>query len=277
MKTEKFCIRQKGEAEYVTFPILEETGCVRHLFTTRKGGVSRGIFSSMNLSFTRGDEPEAVKENYRRIAEILQCSPEDFVCADQTHTTNIRRVTWQDRGKGVSREKDYRDVDGLITDVPGIVLVTFFADCVPLYFVDEKKRAVGLAHSGYKGTRNRMGRHMVEAMCQEFGSHREDIKAVIGPSICVNCYEVGAEVAKEFAEEFPEAAARILKPGKQPGKYQLDLWETNVHILLTAGIRQENLMVTDICTCCNPQELFSHRASGGKRGNLGAFLGLRKN
>ncbi len=277
MKSEKFCIENKNGVEYLTFPLFTETGMVSHLFTTRKGGVSQGIFSSMNLSFNRGDNPEAVMENYRRIAEILQCNPEDFVCSDQTHTTNIRIVTEADCGKGVTREKDYTDVDGLLTEIPGIVLVTFYADCVPLYFLDTQRKVIGLAHSGYRGTLHKMGQHMIDMMCQEFGCRREDVKAVIGPSICVNCYEVGEEVAQEFVEAFREISSQILLPGKAKGKYQLNLWETNRSILLQAGIQEENLLVTDVCTCCNSKELFSHRATLGKRGNLGAFLSLRKN
>lgn len=276
MKTEQFCIRQRDGVEYLTFPILEKTGAVKHLFTTRKGGVSQGMYASMNLSFHRGDDREAVAENYRRIARVLECSSEDFVCAVQTHTTNIRVVTREDRGKGVTREPDYTDVDGLVTAVPDIVLVTYYADCVPLYFVDEKKRVIGLAHSGYRGTLQGMGRKMVRTMEEGFGCRTADIKAVIGPSICVNCYEVGEEVAAEFADAFPKEQAQILLPGKTEGKYQLNLWEANRRILTEAGILEENLTVTDVCTCCNPTELFSHRASKGKRGNLAAFLSLRK-
>ncbi len=129
-----------GEVEYLTFPLLEQTGIVRHLFTTRLGGVSQGVCSSMNLSYARGDEKEAVDENFRRIAGVLGCGPEDIVCSDQTHTVNLRVVTRQDGGKGIVRPRDYHDIDGLLTDEPGIVLATFYADCVPLYFVDTRNR-----------------------------------------------------------------------------------------------------------------------------------------
>lgn len=274
MKTGRFHIQNKNGVEYITFPALEESEDIRHLFTTRKGGVSEGIYASMNLSFQRGDKKEDVMENYRRIAEIMGCEPGDFVCAAQTHTDHIRIVTEEDRGKGVTRKTDYSDVDGLITDVRGIVLAAFFADCVPIYFADDIQKVVGLAHSGYRGTLRKIGLKMVQTMEREFQCRPENIRAVIGPSICADCYEVGEEVAEEFGEVFPEIADRILKHGKRKGKYQLDLWETNRTILREAGITEEHLTVTDICTCCNPDELFSHRASKGKRGNLGAFLGL---
>lgn len=265
----------KGEVEYLTFPILENTGLVRHLFSTRLGGVSRGIFSSMSLSYQRGDEKAAVDENYHRIAETLECSVSDIVCADQTHTTNIRVVDDTDKGKGVLYPKDYTDIDGLVTDVKGIVLATFYADCVPLFFVDEKHKAIGLAHSGWRGTVARMGRHMIETMGREYGTRAEDVTAAIGPSICKDCYEVSEDVAEAFRREFnkPGQSDELLYT-KGNGKYMLDLWKANEIILLEAGILPEKLQVTDVCTCCNPDYLFSHRASQGKRGNLGAFMGL---
>ena len=137
---------------YLQFPLLERTGIVDHGFSTRLGGVSRGEFASLNLSFDRGDEPEAVRENFRRIGASIGVKCEDMVLSQQTHTTNIRLIKEEDRGKGVVRERDYTDVDGMITDVPGICLVTSFADCVPLYFVDPVKKVIGLSHSGWRGT-----------------------------------------------------------------------------------------------------------------------------
>ena len=165
-------------------------------------------------------------------------------------------------------------MDGLITEVPGIVLVCMFADCVPLYFVDPVKRVIGLAHSGWKGTLHRMGAHMVQAMRDTFGSDPADLVAAIGPSICRDCYEVSEDVATGFAEQFD--GTDVVTEGRIPGKYQLDLWLANRLILEQAGIPRTQISVTDICTCHNPAYLFSHRASNGKRGNLGAFLMLEK-
>ena len=255
------------------FPALTDTGIVKHCFTTSAGGVSAGMFSALNLSFTRGDDPEAVTENYRRVARALEVDFERIVCSDQTHTTNVRVVTETDAGKGLVRPKDYTDVDGLITDVPGLTLATFFADCVPLYFVDPVHRAIGLSHSGWRGTVARMGKATLEAMKRQYGTCPEDVICAIGPSICQDCYEVSEDVAEEFQKEFPGHEEEILID-KGNGKYQLDLWKANEIVLLEAGVRPEHLSVTDICTCCNPELLFSHRASHGKRGNLGAFLSL---
>lgn len=277
-KSEAPVLIQKEAAgvEYLSFPGLEETGLVRHLFSTRLGGVSKGIYSSMNLSFTRGDEREAVAENFKRIAAVFRSTPEKMVSSHQTHTTNIRQVTEDDCGKGIVRERDYEDVDGLITNVPEIILATFYADCVPLFLVDTKNKAIGLSHSGWKGTAGRMGEGTVKAMKEAFGTRPEDIRAAIGPSICQDCYEVSRDVAEEFFSLFPKEDSRILKQGREEGKYQLNLWEANKRILLQAGVLLEKIEVTDVCTCCNSSYLFSHRASMGRRGNLGAFLQLRK-
>ena len=266
--------RQQGELEYLVFPKLEETGVVEHLFTTRTGGVSSGIYSTMNLSFSRGDDPECVRKNYRRIGEVLGTDPEHMVASKQTHTTNIRLATEADLGNGITGPSAYDDVDGLATDIPGIALVTFYADCVPLYFVDPVKKAIGLAHSGWRGTVAGMGACMVQFMREHFHSDPKDLIVAIGPSICVDCYEVSEEVAEQFREGFPE---EVLQPGKAEGKYQLDLWKANESILLKAGILPEHLTVTDVCTCHNPEYLFSHRASHGQRGNLAAFLMLKNN
>jgi len=265
-----------NQVVYLTFPLLSGTGLVRHLFSTRIGGVSEGIYSSMNLSYTRGDEKAAVDENFKRIAEVFGSSPEQMVFSRQTHTTNVRLVTKEDCGKGSVRPADYDDVDGLITNVPGIILCTFYADCVPLYFVDIKNKAIGLAHSGWRGTVNKMGEQVLKKMQEAYGTRPEDVTAAVGPSICQNCYEVGEEVADAFKESFREEWRYLLRDGALEGKYQLDLQEANRRILAGAGVPKEQIAVTDICTCCNSGLLFSHRASKGKRGNLGAFLELRK-
>jgi len=277
-KAEKSVLKQNrvGSLEYLTFPLLSETGMVNHLFTTRFGGVSKDIYASMNLSYTRGDEKEAVDENYRRITAVFDSSPKNIVCSDQTHTTNIRLVTKNDCGKGVIKAKDYTDIDGLITNEPGIILATFYADCVPLYFVDTENRAIGLSHSGWRGTVGKMGACTLTAMKDAFGTRPQAVKVAIGPSICQDCYEVSEDVAEQFMNLFKDCPSEILATGKEKGKYQLNLWEANRQILLNAGILPENLTVTDICTCCNPDYLFSHRASNGKRGNLAALMELRK-
>ena len=268
------CQERKG-VPFLSFPLLEPyESLVSHGFSTRLGGVSEGFLSSMNLGFSRGDERARVLENYRRMGTALSLPLERMVRSSQSHTTNVRVVTEEDGGSGIVKPLRYEDVDGLITNVRNLPLVTVYADCVPLYFVDPVHEAIGLSHSGWRGTVNRMGEVTLKAMEKAYGTRTSEVLACIGPSICRDCYEVGPDVAEEFRAAFGSGAEMLLeeKPG---GKFQLDLWEANRQILLDAGVREAHLAVTDICTCCNPELLFSHRASKGKRGNLAAFLCLK--
>ena len=297
-----------GDLEYLSFPMLDDTGLVKNLFSTRLGGVSEGIFGSLNLGFGRGDDDQNVLENFRRVGDILGTTPENMVRSSQTHTTNIKIVTDSERGNGIVRPNEENDIDGLITKEKGLVLVTSYADCVPLYFVDPVNQVIGLSHSGWRGTAGRIGKRMVELMQAHFGTRPEDIVAAIGPSICKECYEVSEDVAEVFLtmeSELQEALSileksgiydslsqcdpaedktvvrrcfgnKIVTPGKATGKYQLDLWLANAAILIDAGICPEKISITDICTCHNPEYLFSHRASQGKRGGLCAFLMLKE-
>ena len=268
-------INQQDGVTFLSFPLLEKTGVVVCGFSTRLGGVSRGCCESMNLSFTRGDDPEAVMENYRRIGHALGISPEQIVCSDQTHTVNVRKVGRDDCGNGITKPKPYRDVDGLITDEAQVALATFYADCVPLYLVDPEKKAIGLAHSGWRGTVGKIGKATVEAMRREYGCRPEAIRTVIGPSICQECYEVSEDVAEAFKKAYDPGLWDRLMTKREDGKYQLNLWEACRENFLEAGILPEHISMPEICTCCNPGFLFSHRASKGKRGNLAAFLMLK--
>ena len=260
------------DTPYITSNKISATGIVKHGFSTRIGGVSTGIFSSLNLGFSRGDDYENVIENHKRIAEAIGFDYREIVTSKQTHTTNIKIVKSDDKGKGIITERDYTDIDGFITNVPGVPLATYYADCVPLFFVDTENKAIGLSHSGWRGTVNKMGEKTIKAMKAEYGTKPENIIAFIGPSICGECYEIGEDVADYFKNEFnPEEKGLLLKE-KGDCKYLLDLWKTNEIIMKNAGVKPENIDVTDICTCCNSDLLFSHRASNGERGSLGAFI-----
>lgn len=269
-------VKEKEGVTFLTYPAFEKLPGFVHGFSTRLGGVSEGIYSSMNLSFTRGDKEEAVRENYRRISSALGFEPEDIVTSDQTHTANVRVIMEDDRGNGITRPRPYKDVDGMVTNVPGLVLATFYADCVPLYFIDPVHRAIGLAHSGWRGTAAGIGQETVKRMQENYGSCPEDIYGAIGPSICQECYEVSEDVILKFQKKFSKEIWPSLFYKKENGKYQLNLWEANRQIFLHSGILPEHISMPGICTCCNPEFLFSHRASKGKRGNLAAFLGIKK-
>ena len=268
-------IKKNEGVTFLTYPAFEDVEWLVHGFSTRLGGVSQGIYSSMNLSFTRGDEESCVRENYNRIAAAMGFRAENIVTSDQTHTCNVRKVTEKDRGKGIVTPRDYTDIDGMITNVHSLVLANFYTEIVPLYYVDKKHQAIGLSHSGWRGTVQKIGEVTIKKMAEEYGSNPKDMKVAIGPSICQDCYEVSEDVIQQFRNAFPENDWEELFYKKENGKYQLDLWKANEIVLLDAGVLPEHLEITDICTCCNPDLLFSHRASHGKRGNLGAFLCLK--
>lgn len=268
-------IKENKGVTWLTYPAFEQFADIVHGFSTRLGGVSEGIYASMNLSFTRGDKDAAVYENYRRFAAALGFSERDIVTSDQTHTANVRIITEEDRGNGITKPRPYTDVDGMITNVRGLVLATFYADCVPLYFVDPVHHAIGLSHSGWRGTVAKIGAVTIRKMQETYGTDPADVYAAIGPSICQECYEVSEDVILEFQKSFAPEHWEKLFYKKENGKYQLNLWEANKIIFTEAGITEKHISMSGICTCCNPEFLFSHRASHGKRGNLGAFLGLK--
>ncbi|MBE5935295.1 MAG: peptidoglycan editing factor PgeF [Lachnospiraceae bacterium] len=268
--------------EFLTYKELEKISFIKHAFSTKNGGVSEGIYKSMNLSYTRGDNKENVDENYRRFFSAIGCTLENVALTDQIHKTDIIKVDEEKlhelnekasiKGKKIEGRK-FDNIDGLITNLKNVPLVTSYADCVPLYFVDKKNKAIGLSHSGWRGTVAGMGIKTIEAMKEAYGTNPDDVVAVVGPSICKDCYEVSKEVVDEF---------HIMYDGKfdvtsiytitSNDKRQLDLWEANKNILLLAGIRLENIIISSVCTSCNDDLLFSHRKTQGKRGNLIAVL-----
>ncbi len=272
MKSKTLNINSKNGVQYITFPRLENCGAVRHIFSTRVGGVSDGQYSSMNMSFSGGDDFAAVEENYRRLCGCVGIELSHLVLSRQTHTNNVRTVTAADCGTGYTKDS-FCDVDGLITAERGVALVTQYADCTPLLFCDPVKHVCATSHAGWRGTVAKIGEVTVDKMVSEFGCHREDIIAAIGPCICQKCYEVDTPVFDAFINSGIDITD-VFVEGKDENHFMLNLVNANKNILLAAGIREENIDVSDICTCCNADVLHSHRATGGKRGNLAAIIEL---
>lgn len=245
---------------------------VNHGFSTRIGGRSSKEFASMNLGFGRGDDDKLVAENYRIFCDAAGFDSQSLVTGSQDHNINIRRVGTEQRGIGIWREKDMESVDGLCTNEPGVTLVIYCADCVPLYFVDNRNRAIGLAHAGWRGTASGMARAMVERMGAEFGSDPLELMVGVGPSICPDCFEVDEPVAAEFLK-LPAAEHFVAGPERE--KYHVNLWECNRQFLLAAGVRAENIQIGGLCTMCQSDLVFSHRKTRGRRGSNAAFLALK--
>lgn len=258
--------------KYITFGIFDAAG-LKHGFSTCVGGVSPAGYQSMNLGFNRGDSYENVIANHRLFAGAVGYDYRKTVLSDQIHETNIAEVTEKDIGTGMDGNGGIKGMDGLITDVPGIPLMTFYADCVPLFFCDPVKKVIAAAHSGWRGTVGKIGKVMVDKLESEKGCNREDILAVIGPSICKDCYEVSGDVAEKFAASFPDDIDNIAFK-KDNGKYMLDLWEANRHVLISSGIKEENLEIAGICTFHNPKLMISHRRTGGVRGSMAGVIVL---
>lgn len=263
----------KGDLTYLTFNPWEKDTKMVHGFSTRFGGVSKEALSSLNLGFNRGDSEENVLENYRRISEALGVSFDSLVLSKQVHETEIVKVTKEDKGNGVLSPNKWESMDGLYTDTPGITLVTHYADCVPLFFYAPEYGMIGMAHAGWRGTVQEIGKKMIETWIRDEHIPASAIQVAIGPSIGPCHFEVDEDVAKPFLNQFPNAT--YIKYDEDKGKYNIDLWACNKESLMNAGVLEEHIIVSGICTCCYDQLFFSHRKTKGHRGTLGAFMSLK--
>ena len=261
---------------FLTFPSLSELKFVNHAFSTRIGGISTGEYKSMNLNFKRGDLPDNVTENYKIFCKAAGFDFNTLVSSSQDHNINVRCVTKADCGIGIYREHDMPSVDALVTNEPGVTLVTHYADCTPLLFADPEKKVIALAHAGWRGTVEKIGEATVDVMTEQYGCDPTDIIAVVGPAIGACCYEVDTPVFERFAS-LTELKPAYFTKSLGHGKYLVDLKETNRRMLLEAGLLSINITISDVCTKCNSGLLFSHRASGGKRGGLIAMMCIKDN
>ena len=266
-----------GILPMVESPLFQRETGLEHGFSTRKGGVSKEHLASLNLSFSVEDAKENVLENFRRIGERFGKTPEDFVLSKQSHETKVLKVGTKDRGKGITKDRDYEGIDALITDEKGIILSCFSADCVPILFYDPVHKAVGACHSGWRGTKGKILQNVVEEMRKHFSSNPAEILIAIGPSICKEQYVVSEDLALSFLEDYPDLGEDTASPIQRisKDKFQLDLWDLNRRIALNCGIKEENISISGYCTMENPELFFSHRYSQGKRGLQGAFICLQ--
>lgn len=266
-----------GILPMVESPLFQRETGLQHGFSTRKGGVSKEHLASLNLSFSVEDAKENVLENFRRIGERFGKTPEDFVLSKQSHETKVLKVGTKDRGKGITKDRDYEGIDALITDEKGIILSCFSADCVPILFYDPIHKTVGACHSGWRGTKGKILQNVVEEMRKHFSSNPAEILVAIGPSICKEQYVVSEDLALSFLEDYPDLGEDTASPIQRisKDKFQLDLWDLNRRIALDCGIKEEHISISGYCTMENPELFFSHRYSQGKRGLQGAFICLQ--
>ena len=254
--------KRYGKVEYLKADGIKAPHC----FTTRIGGVSEGIFESMNLGFHRGDDPENVAENYRILGKCIGFEIEDLVLTRQTHTAIVRKVGRADCN-GIDH-RQYPECDGLITNEPGVGLVVFTADCTPILLHDPVTGAVGAVHAGWRGTAAGIAKNCVDAMVREYGCNPADICAAIGPNIGQCCFETDADVPEAMIAALGDDAKEFIEFWE--GKYHVDLKEINGLWLEKAGVRKIEISIS--CTACRPDRYWSHRIVGNDRGSQGAII-----
>lgn len=259
------------DVPYLKYNALNDISFINHAFSTKLGGVSTGEFTSMNLAFNRGDDINSVTENYKRFCNATGFDFDTLVASAQDHNTIVRKVTKEDCGIGITKPRDLQSVDALVTNQPAVTLVTYYADCTPIFFVDKVKRVIALAHAGWRGTVNKICKNVIEVMVNDYGSDTNDIICCVGPAISKCCYEIDKICYDEFARAGDLNLEKIMTD-KGNGKYMADLLETNKQILLSSGVPESNIIISDVCTKCNSDLLWSHRATNGHRGTMCAFM-----
>ena len=262
-----FTEKSLGELKYMTAPNITAV----HAFTTRHGGVSRGIFESLNFSADRGDKPENVSENYRRLCAVIGGTPDGLAFSRQVHKTDIRVCTEADRHT-LFTEVPY-EADGLITDTKGLPLIIFTADCIPILLHDPVRGAIGAVHAGWRGTVGGIAGRAVRLMEERFSCRTEDIRAAIGPGICQSCFETGPEVPEALREVLGGEAEKFISAGRGDRQH-VNLKGANRRLMELAGLKSENISVSDECTMCLPHKYWSHRYTNGKRGSQASVIVL---
>lgn len=247
-------------------------------FSSRVGGVSKGVWNSLNCGFHVDDHPDDVIHNRSRIADALGFTLDDWTCAEQVHGCEVQSVSRIDAGRGsVSRDTAIPDKDAIITQDSGVMLTAFFADCVPLYFIDPDRHVIALAHAGWRGTVGEIARFTIEAFHDQYGSRPEQLIAAIGPSIGGCCYEVDQRVIDRVTPlvNHPDEAAAIVVP-MSDGKYKLNLKELNRQIMIKAGILPTRIECSNWCTSCHTEIFYSHRREHGRTGRMIAWIGRKR-
>lgn len=263
-------LNEKNGIEYFTFGKFKD---LRHCFSTRNGGVSEGCYESLNLGF-RNDKRENVVENYERICSAIGVKKENTVWTKQVHEDKILRVYEKDRGVGLFRERPEVGYDAVITNCRDVVLTGFSADCVLIYFYDSIHQAIGIAHSGWRGTVLEIGKKAVAAMEKEFATKPQELVCAIAPAIGSCCFQVSEDVAEEFLQKLPWSKEFVIKDKENQGKFYIDLHRINERILINSGVKADNIENSLFCTKCHPEYFYSHRLMGNERGSMAGMISL---
>lgn len=272
----------KNDVELLKFDRLTEKKGIVHCFTTRVGGVSEGACDSLNMSFKRDIDCNNVTENIKRVAIACGVPFESVTMVPQVHAGDVKVVTEADRGRGVSSDAFDEGYDAMVTNVKGITLATIHGDCIPVFLYDENAGCIGMIHSGWRSTHAKISENAVIAMRKNYGSKPENVIAVIGPGICQNCFEASDDVydafAEKFGEDFTGSANMCRADSERKGKWFISLPDIVYKTLIDAGVKENNIVKSGICTCCkeNRDKYFSHRREHGKTGAMSGFIMLKQ-
>ncbi len=264
--------QRKNGVTFLTADSFSAHGGVAHGFSTRVGGVSTGIHTSLNLGSTRGDDPDCVRENYRRFCQAIGADVTRIVMSNQIHSTIIRRVSEAEIKKDLYDPEGY-ECDGLITNVPGLALTIFSADCIPVLLYDPVKRVIAAVHAGWRGTAGDIAGKAVWNMRETYGCKAEDILTAIGPGISQCCFETHADVPDAMTDALGQLAGTHIT-ALDSGKYQVNLKAINAALLQRAGVLPNHIETCEDCTACRPDLYWSHRVTQGNRGSQAAILQL---
>lgn len=259
--------KEKDGIEYIEFKALEAySDKLIHCITTKIGCIG-------NSTVNHAEACEHTKEHFNLLCDTVGVDYRNLVFANQVHEDEVRIVKQEDRGEGILRPRKQEGSDALITVIPEIALVAFFADCVPILFYDPEKNIIATTHAGWRGTVKKIAAKTAKKMIKEFDCRGESIIACIGPSIGKCCFEVDMPVKEQFENAFGLNDKIIESPGTE--KFKVDLWEANILQLHEVGLKSKNIHAANICTSCSNDIFYSYRADGNKTGRNYALMQLK--
>lgn len=263
-----FTLWKKQGVRYLTIPSFEKAGGIRCAFSTRVGGVSQEPFNTLNFSRKREQNDKNFLENMRRFSNAVGFNHENAVAINYAHGATLYRAKQNDVGCGIVRENVITTCDGLYTNTLNLPLVTFHADCVPLYFYDIKHRAVAICHAGWRGVASHIVRNAIESLLN-LGCSAKHILAAVGPCISVKHFEVGQDVSELFKKEFDQSTVDM-----RADRVFVDLVKACVIDMQKNGVYSEHITVSDVCTFEDKYLFFSHRRDKGMTGAMASVIEL---
>lgn len=251
---------------------ISAAGGVAHGFSTRQGGVSEGMWASLNLGTSRGDDPDHVRENYHRFLSAIGARGNTLAACSQVHGAVVRNITSADV-MADPYDKTCAEADGLITSIPGIILTVYTADCIPVLLYDPKRRVAAALHAGWRGTAAGIVTVAVGQMASVYGTDPADILAAVGPGIGPDCFETHEDVPNALTAAMAMNVLPFIRL-KENGKFAVDLKSINAKRLELAGVLPSHIAVCADCTCTLVEKYWSHRRQGTQRGSMASMIEL---